>query len=217
MKSLCTAFVALLLSTFSATAQENLWVVEAEDPLSQVEWRGDTAEIWAPKGLTLWHRPELRGNIRITYRVCFPSSADPSPANRLSDMNCFWMATDPTAPAGSIWVNAQKRGGAFKNCATLALYYVGYGGNYNSTTRFRRYDGRPSPALLQEYTDPSHLLRPDHWYEVSIETSNGQVCYSVDGELLFQWDDPSPLRHGWFGYRTTLSHSLLCGFKVEGE
>lgn len=196
-------------------AQERMWVVEAEDVLSDVTWRGDTAEIWAPKGLTLWYRPELRGNVRITYRVCFPSSNDDVPANRLSDMNCFWMATDPSAPAGSIWVNLRKRQGVFKNCSTLSLYYVGYGGNYNATTRFRRYNGRPDPPLLQEYTDSSHLLRPDHWYDVCIETIGGQVRYSVDGEQIFEWHDPAPLMHGWFGYRTTLSHSLLCNFDVQ--
>ena len=41
---------------------------------------------------------------------------------------------------------------------SLQLYYLGYGGNHNSTTRFRRYDGDESgitnpkarPAILKE-------------------------------------------------------------------
>ena len=53
-----------------------------------------------------------------------------------------------------------------KSANSLQLYYLGYGGNYNSTTRFRRYDGneaglqmkRMRPAILKEYKDQDNLL-----------------------------------------------------------
>ena len=54
-------------------------------------------------------------------------------------------------------------------------FYVGYGGNDNTTTRFRRYYGqfydideaRINP-LIKEYTDPVHLLKPNRWYHIRI-------------------------------------------------
>lgn len=183
------------------------WVLEAEDPLSRVEWRDGVAEIWAPKGLTLWYKYEMRGNVVIEYDAMV---VERDSSDRLSDMNCFWMATDPGAPASSIWPRMRERGGVFKNCYSLSLYYVGYGGNYNSTTRFRRYDGvSDKPAILTEYTDEAHLLRPNHWYHIRLECMGGWVRYIIDGRILVEYYDASPLTHGWFGFRTTLSHCLL--------
>ena len=48
---------------------------------------------------------------------------------------------------------------------------MGDGGNHNSTTRFRRYDGNEAavtnakarPAILKEYTDADHLLEANKW------------------------------------------------------
>ena len=76
--------------------------------------------------------------------------------DRLSDMNVFWMASDPEAK--DIWARADWRSGIFLRCYTLQMYYLGYGGNSNTTTRFRRYtgDGRGvdsadyRPAILKE-------------------------------------------------------------------
>ena len=50
------------------------------------------------------------------------------------------MASDPESP-DDLWARAGWRSGIFARCYTLRLYYVGYGGNHNRTTRFRRYDG----------------------------------------------------------------------------
>ena len=70
------------------------------------------------------------------------------------------MASDPQYP-DNIWKREKWRNGIFLNCYSLQLYYMGYGGNHNSTTRFRRYDGNEAavtnakarPAILKEYTD----------------------------------------------------------------
>lgn len=100
------------------------------------------------------------------------------------------------------------RSGIFLNCYSLQLYYLGYGGNHNSTTRFRRYDGDESgitnpkarPAILKEYTDAGHLLKPNHWYHIKITNENNRVSYYIDGERLVDFRDAEPLREGWFGF-----------------
>ena len=113
------------------------WKIESESPLYKVTFKGDTADIISPKGLTLWRKEKLRSDIIIEYDACV---AIESEGDRLSDLNCFWMASDPKSPE-SIWKREKWRGGIFERCYSLQLYYLGYGGNNNTTTRFRRYQG----------------------------------------------------------------------------
>ncbi len=105
----------------------------------------------------------MSGRVTIEYDACVVVEKE---GDRLSDLNCFWMASDPKHP-DNIWKREKWRSGIFLNCYSLQLYYMGYGGNYNSTTRFRRYDGNEAgitdpkvrPAILKEYTDTEHLLK----------------------------------------------------------
>jgi len=187
---------------------DSCWTVESESPDYRVEFVGDGVEILAPKGLTMWYRKPMSGDGTIEYdaRVMAEREGD-----RLSDLNCFWMASDPAAE--DVFARSAERGGRFAACSTLQLYYVGYGGNYNSTTRFRRYNGFPDPPLIREYTDPDHLLEPGRWYHVALSCDGGRVQYRINGELLFDYEDPEPLTHGWFGFRTTLSRTQFKNFK----
>ena len=107
--------------------------------------------------------------------------------------NCFWAANDPKYP-DDLFARSQWRDGIFKNYNTLNLFYVGYGGNDNSTTRFRRYKGEyygvaddKVKPLLKEYTDASHLLVPNQWYEIRIRVEKGITTYSVNDEELFRY------------------------------
>lgn len=193
------------------------WRVEAE-PGGYVTWSKDSvADIHAPKGLTLWNTTLMRGNVTIEYEARIVGDG------RVSDLNCFWMASDPEA--GDVFANAKKRGGAFLNTYTMRLYYMGYGGNYNSTTRFRRYDGdrrgvadaRFRPAILREYTDSAHLLRGDHWYKIRIDVCDGRTRFFIDGECLVDYVDPLPLTEGYFGFRTTLAHAQMRNWRLTAN
>ncbi len=77
------------------------------------------------------------------------------PNDRLSDMNFFWMASDPNNP------NLFTRTGLFKEYDVLQLYYAGIGGNFNTTSRFRKYEGTEGKDVVKEYTDKEHLLQPN--------------------------------------------------------
>lgn len=191
---------------------QKLWRVESEAANYKVTaLGGDTLEIVAPKGLTLWRRQMMSGDMTAEYDACVMDEGREE--DRLSDMNLFWMASDPEA--GDIWARMDERRGVFKNCASLQLYYLGYGGNYNSTTRFRRYNGRPDPPIVKEYTDTAHLLRPNHWYHIRVQSLRGTVSIYVDGELIVAYQDPEPLRRGWFGFRTTLSRTRIANFSCR--
>jgi rhamnogalacturonan endolyase len=87
------------------------------------------------------------------------------------------------------------------------------GGNTNSTTRFRKYEGNGERTLLQEYTDASHLLKPNKNYHIKIEVLNGITSFWVDGICYFNYKDPSPLSEGYFGFRSTWSRQEISNFR----
>lgn len=189
---------------------QKLWTAESESADYSVRpLGGDTLEIVSPKGLTLWYNHKLKGDVTVEYdaQVVVESKSD-----RLSDLNSFFMATDPSAK--SVFVNLQKRGGVFANQNALQMYYLGYGGNYNSTTRFRRYTGVERPPVITEYTDSNHLLKANHWYHIRIVKRGSLVRYYVDGECIVDYNDALSLNEGWFGFRTTLSRTRIANFKT---
>lgn len=195
----------------------NYWIVESESSDYKVSFKGDTTEIISPKGLTLWRKELFVSPITVEYDA---RVMDQLPDDRLSDLNCFWMASDPHVEGGSVMERMNERQGIFLNCYSLQLYYLGYGGNHNSTTRFRRYDGNEEgitdadkrPAILVEYTDSVHLLRPNHWYHIRLENDADTVRYYIDGEKLVEYIDSLPLSQGYFGFRTTLSRTQIANF-----
>ena len=75
MKSI--SIFLFLLITLASNAQDNktsglnarqfhkYWKVESESPDYKVTFRGDTAEILSPKGLTLWRKEKMSGKVTI--------------------------------------------------------------------------------------------------------------------------------------------------------
>ena len=215
------------MGTTTLTAQSGLnkqqfnkyWTVESESKDYRVTFRGDTCELLAPKGLTLWRKQVMTTDMVVEYDAQVVDEGQQG--DRVSDLNIFWMASDPQRK--DIWSRQEWRQGIFVRCYTLQMYYLGYGGNYNSTTRFRRYDGDERgvdsvayrPAILKEYTDGDHLLKANHWYHVKIESTGGRTRFYMDGQLLVDYLDPTPLRRGWFGFRTTLSRTRITNFQIK--
>lgn len=189
------------------------WVVE-QQPGGTVRVHDGALEIEDSAGCTVWFRPKLTAPVVITYEVTLITAGGPH--DRLSDLNCFWMASDPRRP-GDLFAEGHGRNGLFATYDPLRTYYVGLGGNTNTTTRFRRYDGTGARPLLpgHERTAPEDLLTPGKTYAIRLEAlPDGTVRYSVNGRLLFEWIDPQPLKEGWFGFRTVKSHQRIRHFKV---
>lgn len=188
------------------------WALEAEQP-AKVTARDGVLDIDTPAGLTLWFRPELRGPVVIEYQAEAVSAGGPN--DRVSDLNCFWMATDPRAPQGP---PSKPRSGAFADYNTLLAYYVGQGGNGNTTTRFRRYIGSDTERPLLPENDLSSadvLLRPNRIQRIRLIANGNVIQYYRDGQLLFDYKDPNPYTRGWFAIRTTKSHLRIRHFEVR--
>jgi hypothetical protein len=188
------------------------WAVE-QMPGGSVSVQGGALVIEDKAGCTVWFRERLQTPVVITYEATVSSRA------RVSDLNCFWMATDPRVPDAPPFAPGFARSGKFEDYDTLRTYYVGCGGNTNSTTRFRRYAGDGTKPLLPEHDlrDAKHLLTPDHAYRITIVVADGRVQFLRDGEIVFDWRDPQPLTAGWFGFRTVDSRIEIRKFRVHAS
>jgi rhamnogalacturonan endolyase len=107
-----------------------------------------------------------------------------------------------------------KRKGAFREYDSLRMYYVGMGGNYNSTTRMRRYDGKADLKIIGEYRDREHLLSPNKTYHIMMLVKDGLVKFIVDGQTFFSFKDDKPLSKGWFAIRSTKSRQVIDNVKI---
>lgn len=186
------------------------WTVEAEKPATLTAKDG-ILDIVAPAGFTAWFKPELVGPVAITYQA--QAVSEGGPFDRVSDLNCFWMARE--ADGGSPLEH--PRSGAFADYDTLKTYYVGQGGNTNTSTRFRRYVGRAGdrPMLPQhDHAAADELLTPNRWTTVRLVADGQRIEYWSDGRRLFEHQDTEPYTRGWFGLRTTQSHLLVRRFEV---
>lgn len=186
------------------------WAVE-QQPGGTVTAENSRLVINDTGGCTVWLKQKLSAPVLITY------TARASSASRVSDLNCFWMAGDPARP-DDLFAKGHGREGKFASYDALRTYYVGYGGNNNTTTRFRRYDGSGARPLLPEHdlSAPEFLLKADHDYRITLlVTEDGRVQFIRDGTVIFDWHDPAPLRSGWFGFRTVQSRIEISDFKVH--
>jgi len=210
-------FLTFFILWFSTLGFAQNWLVEAEDPSSTVTWKKGKATIVATKGLTLWLTQRMEGNTIIEYEARIVGDKqfkDNEGRVRVSDLNCFWMAQQ----CGGF-------GGRFVDNYALKTYYMGYGGNWNTTTRFRRYNGDKRgindatyrPAILKEYTDKAHLLKKNKWYQIRLEQVEGHTRYYIDGEMLIDYVDPEPLTAGYFGFRTTMAKAQLRKFRINSQ
>ena len=142
--------------------------------------------------------------------------AEGGPNDEVSDLNCFWMATDPRAPSGDVL--AHRRSGAFAEYDELRTYYAGIGGNRNTTTRFRRYIGeRDNRPLLPEHdlSAPEHMLVPNRWTHIRLIAAGNRIGLLRDGAPVFELHDPAPYTKGHFGFRTTKNHLRVANFRVR--
>ncbi|MSU24193.1 MAG: hypothetical protein EXS32_10275 [Opitutus sp.] len=195
------------------TASLRPWAVE-QMPGGSVTVRDGALVIEDVAGSTVWWREKLTAPVEISYEVTV--MAQGGPHDRVSDLNCFWMAQDPRSPAAP-FAERQARSGKFSAYDSLLTYYVGYGGNDNTTTRFRRYDGTAARPLLPEHDlgAKNFLLEPNRTYRIRLVARDGIAEFWRDGERIFSFRDPAPLTGGWFAFRTVRSHLVIKNFLIK--
>lgn len=191
------------------------WVIEqVPQPGASVTARDGVLVIDDKAGATVWRREPLRAPVRIRFTATLPGGED----RRVSDLNCFWMASDPRSPGDFFDAGKTGRDGRFASYDGLKTYYVGCGGNGNTTTRFRRYDGQGARPLLPEHDrkEKEALLEKDRSYRIEITVdAHGRTTWARDGVAWFDYLDPEPLREGWFGFRTVWSRIEIRDFSAE--
>lgn len=188
------------------------WIIE-QQPGGEVTIANDVMEITDAKGCTVWFKHKLEGNIKIEYDITIIDKGGPH--DRVSDMNCFWMANDPDNP-NDFFKESKQRAGHFPNYHHLKLYYVGYGGHHNTKTRFRRYDGNIDRPLLPEHdlSDKKFIITANQKMHIELIADGNQIKYLRDKEIIFEIDDSKPYTQGYFGIRTVNNHMKIENFKV---
>jgi hypothetical protein len=170
-------------------------------------------EIDVPGGCTVWLKMRLSGPVLISYEATMIAAGGPN--DRVSDLNCFWMAQDPRSPE---IIFGTQRSGVFSDYDELRCYYVGHGGNSNTTTRFRRYVGEKGNRPLRPEHDLSSkefLLEPNTPQSVQLIAAGSTIAYFSDGRRIFSYEDPEPYTTGWFALRTVSSHFKVRNFRVH--
>ena len=188
------------------------WVVESEQPASVTTHAG-VLDIDSPAGLTLWFKPKLEGPLEIVFEAKAVDAGGPN--DQVSDLNVFWMAhnNDGVEP-----IYSKPRRGRFAEYNDMLTYYVGLGGNRNTTTRFRRYIGDPQlRPLLREHdlAAPALMLIPNEPQSFRLVANGRTIEYWRDGDRLFQFQDDAPYTAGWFALRTTWSHLQIRKLRIR--
>ncbi len=101
------------------------WITEFENPnSSSLKVRNGKLDLSSTAGATVWFKNKLTGNLIITYNVTIVDKGGLT--DRVSDMNTFWMATNPKDE------NLFKQDGKFSFYDHLNLYYAGVGEHNNT-------------------------------------------------------------------------------------
>jgi hypothetical protein len=188
------------------------WHVEAEQP-GHISAANGVLDIDVPAGVTLWFRPRLDGPVTIEFDAIAVSAGGPN--DQVSDLNVFWMANNLD---GQQPVFAHTRTGKFEEYNALLTYYVGLGGNRNTTTRFRRYIGDPVLRPLRPDHDLAgdrFLLVPNKLQAIRLVANDRIIEYWRDGTRVFHLEDAAPYESGWFALRTTYSHLRISRLRIR--
>jgi hypothetical protein len=204
---------ALLYDEQFDDADTTAWAAEAEDHfILKNQVRNGALILDVAKGITIWNTTRFSGDVMFEFEVIIIKQGGHN--DRASDLNCFWMASDPVHPE-NFFATSSLRGGIFWNYYPLNLYYVGFGGHDNSKTRMRKYSGTTDPPpVIAEYSDRGHLIEANKKYVIRVVSCGQRVAYFVNGRNFFDWKDKHPYREGYFGFRTVHNHLEIETFKV---
>lgn len=196
----------LFADSFNKTTLDSNWIIETTPVKgSSIAVQNGQLVLDTEKGVTVWYKQKIKGNVEIEYTrtVIMDSGRN----DRLSDLNQFWMATDPQQKLFT-------RKGGFKEYDSLQMYYAGMGGNYNTTTRMRRYNGQGELKIVGEYKDSAHLLKPNIPYRIKISYVKGTSKFYVNDVQFFDFTDTAPFTEGWFAIRSTKSRQVIDDVKI---
>lgn len=187
------------------------WVVEKTDK-TEVGIIEQSLDIDDGAGVTVWFKEDIGTPSVIEFNGSVVVAGGKN--DRGTDLNFFWMAQEP----GSVdfFAKSEWRSGNMRKYDPMRLYYIGYGANDNSTTRFRRYPGDGTRPLLPEYDvkDPAFMNVPNKYTNIKIFNLDDEVLVYANDKLLYHIEDEKMFESGKFGFRTWKSHLRIDDFKV---
>ena len=205
---------ATLLYSDDFSGDLSNWIPQLEMDDSFVSIKNGKLDVDTKRGCTVWFDKQLTGPLVIEYDAVVIDKGGVH--DRVSDLNCFWMASDPKNP-NDFHANIDKQNGGLGDYNHLSLYYVGFGGRNNSTTRLRRYPGDGTRPMLPEHDlrDSKYLLTGGNLVNhIKIISYGGIIQFYRNNQLIFDFYDHDPLLSGYYGLRTTMNHVSLDHFKV---
>ncbi|GAA4817960.1 hypothetical protein GCM10023330_28480 [Litoribaculum gwangyangense] len=199
---------------FNELEDLNYFKSETEISDDEVSVKNSCLDIDAIKGATVWFKNKLVAPVKIEYTAVV---IDQGGANdRVSDLNCFFMAIDPNCPSNILECADSIRSGRFGDYHRLRTYYVGYGGHDNTTTRMRRYTGYNGerPLLKNHDLRFPHIIEPNKPIKVEIMVQKEIITYSHNDNIIFKMNDTLAYNEGWFGFRTVRNHMQILDLKI---
>ncbi|AJR08433.1 hypothetical protein C9J03_10795 [Photobacterium gaetbulicola] len=198
---------------YSDTFNQNLsqWVVE-KSAVSEVSIKQAALDIDDAAGTTVWFRHSISTPSVIEFDGTVVVAGGPN--DRGTDLNFFWMAQEPGSQ--DFFAKSDWRAGDMRKYDPMQLYYIGYGANDNSTTRFRRYPGDGTRPLLPEFdvTDKQFMNIPNQPTNIKIVSLDDQILVFSNNQKLYEINDEEQFKSGKFGFRTWKSHLKIDNFKV---
>lgn len=187
------------------------WVIEKTDK-TQVTIIDEALDMDDGAGVTVWFKHEVETPSVIEFNGTVVVNGGPN--DRGTDLNFFWMAQEPGS--SDFFAKSDWRGGDMRKYDPMQLYYIGYGANNNSTTRYRRYPGDGTRPLLPEYDvkDPQFMNVPNQATNIKIVSLEDVTLIYSNNKLLYQIRDNEQFQSGMFGFRTWKSHLRADDFKV---
>jgi len=167
--------VASLLYADDFVAESDNWQFEG----TGASFSGGKLHMYGRK-VSAWFKQKLSGNVMVEYDIEMLRSALTRSPTKTESMNSFFMATDPANPAHFFAGSAARSDGTFSKYDGLDLYYVGYGSNQNTTSRFRKYKNGVRQILTEYTVQPNLLDEPGRTYHVRQVQYEGTFEYWVD-------------------------------------
>lgn len=199
----------LYFDTFESSLSQ--WVIEKIES-SKVSIIHNEMDIDDNGGSTVWFKHSISSPSVIEFEGKVIVQGGPN--DRGTDLNFFWMAQEPDS--NDFFSKSKWRGGDMRKYDPMKLYYIGYGANDNSTTRFRRYPGDGTRPLLPEYDviDKAFMNTPNVHTKIQIVSLNEGTYVYANGKKLYFIEKDEKYKEGYFGFRTWKSHIALDNFKV---
>ncbi|MGR5134665.1 DUF6250 domain-containing protein [Vibrio alfacsensis] len=202
---------ATLVHSDTFDANLDNWVVEMTD-VSRTEVKNGALDMDDGNGTTVWFKHDIGTPSIIEFDGMVVVKGGPN--DRGTDLNWFWMAQDTSSK--DFFAKSEWREGDMRKYDPMKLYYIGYGANDNSTTRFRRYAGDGERPLLPEYdvSAKEFMNEPNVYTNIKIINLDDRIYVYANDKQLYEIKDDEQFTSGKFGFRTWKSHLQIDNFKV---